>query len=516
MSIRLQQHNCNEIYYNIKSINDIVFEEQKKLVSVYRENILWNEETEFLKRFYLFQESIYRIPKISKYYQEYSFLIPNYSILQPSKPLRKYIIRKVKLLEELEEQENKSTLEENKNYENILDKSLLKSTIISNINSKNDYVETLNSNALHNDIYNYKNNSFIEENPWNSNNIYKRKQTELKLKKILVISKQENTFDKHKLTNTIKHKFSSIIEEMIKKPMNKIKQIKINNKLIIPKALATQTHNQLISKVESKPKTSNTSTTRNLNSKQLNFKQQSSNNIKSKESKDKSIINNNYFKIDFNFNFNVKQQPINSRNKGNLIHNKTNIGGVNSNKNNKVLFNSTLKTKENNCINSMNFIKDYFLSRENSKEKIKNISKPSNNKLPKFQKPAKISINLESNIIKSYLISEVSTPKEGKKITNSNIIFKPGFNMLEQYQKNIITQDKTEKTLCGNYKNNKSNILFPNKVESRNNLSIAKPILTVNNTMLRSAKIINIQNLKNKSILSNLNTKPSSKLKVKK
>ena len=74
----LKKYNVNTTFYNTKIINDIIYDEKKHIVSVFKNYLLWDETSDFLKRFYYKHESIKRLPKITDYYEKYTLFPPVY------------------------------------------------------------------------------------------------------------------------------------------------------------------------------------------------------------------------------------------------------------------------------------------------------------------------------------------------------------------------------------------------------------------------------------------------------
>lgn len=105
----LTKYNSNNEIYNKKVINNLIFEEQKQIVSRLRNILIWTQTSEFLKRFYTIDESKGRLPQISNYYETYTLLSPVYFGFNDSvlTIMIKYVKRKKKYLEIIEENENK-------------------------------------------------------------------------------------------------------------------------------------------------------------------------------------------------------------------------------------------------------------------------------------------------------------------------------------------------------------------------------------------------------------------------
>eukprot|EP00350_Pseudokeronopsis_sp_OXSARD2_P012698 CAMPEP_0170552194 /NCGR_PEP_ID=MMETSP0211-20121228/10114_1 /TAXON_ID=311385 /ORGANISM="Pseudokeronopsis sp., Strain OXSARD2" /LENGTH=137 /DNA_ID=CAMNT_0010859769 /DNA_START=1110 /DNA_END=1523 /DNA_ORIENTATION=+ len=104
-------------YYNVKIINDIIYNENTHIVSVFKDYLIFDDVSEFLKRFYSKLESIQRLPRMFEFYEKYSKIFANYVILPENKYMFKNIERKQRLQDEkqriLHEQQNKNADEMN-------------------------------------------------------------------------------------------------------------------------------------------------------------------------------------------------------------------------------------------------------------------------------------------------------------------------------------------------------------------------------------------------------------------
>lgn len=81
-------------YYNIKIINDIIYNENTNIVSVFKDYLIFDDVSEFLKRFYNRSEGKQRLPKMYQFYEQYSKVFPNYVVLPENKYMFKNIERK--------------------------------------------------------------------------------------------------------------------------------------------------------------------------------------------------------------------------------------------------------------------------------------------------------------------------------------------------------------------------------------------------------------------------------------
>jgi hypothetical protein len=78
----------------VKIVNDIIYNENTHAVSIFKDYLILDDISEFLKRIYLEEESLSRLPKIYEFYEKYSKVFPNYVNLMESKYMFKNIERK--------------------------------------------------------------------------------------------------------------------------------------------------------------------------------------------------------------------------------------------------------------------------------------------------------------------------------------------------------------------------------------------------------------------------------------
>lgn len=87
-------------YYNVKIINDIIYNEPTHVVSVFKDYLIYDDVSEFLKRPYTYNEVKARLPKIFDFYEKYSKVFPNFVTLPENKYMFKNIERKQRLLDD--------------------------------------------------------------------------------------------------------------------------------------------------------------------------------------------------------------------------------------------------------------------------------------------------------------------------------------------------------------------------------------------------------------------------------
>ena len=78
ISNNLRKYQTTQEKYNISIIHSIVFDQKNHIVAEFKNYLLWDEISEFLKRYYKKKESKGRLPKISEYYEKYTLFAPVY------------------------------------------------------------------------------------------------------------------------------------------------------------------------------------------------------------------------------------------------------------------------------------------------------------------------------------------------------------------------------------------------------------------------------------------------------
>ena len=118
--------------YNQYIINDIIFDHRNHIVAVFKNYLLWDETSEFLKRYYPKKDVTGRLPKISEYYEQYTLFTPNYLSNEGLIVviMIKWIKRKKKYLQYLEEKEeasknNKHRKNLNQNFEPLFNEEII-------------------------------------------------------------------------------------------------------------------------------------------------------------------------------------------------------------------------------------------------------------------------------------------------------------------------------------------------------------------------------------------------------
>lgn len=94
-----KKYYVNKIQYEKSIIRNIIYDGKNKIVSRFKENLIWNDTSEFIKKFYRKKESLLRLNKYYEFYNKYNKLFPNYIPLIESKYIYKNIHKKQKIID---------------------------------------------------------------------------------------------------------------------------------------------------------------------------------------------------------------------------------------------------------------------------------------------------------------------------------------------------------------------------------------------------------------------------------
>ena len=109
-----------EYSYSLLCINNLMFNERCRIVARFKDFLILDDMTEFLRRFYKKKELKKRLVTIFNFYESYSKIFPNYMILPESEYLYRNIRRKQKMIDAFnqikqEEEENRNSLKKELN-----------------------------------------------------------------------------------------------------------------------------------------------------------------------------------------------------------------------------------------------------------------------------------------------------------------------------------------------------------------------------------------------------------------
>ena len=149
-----KKYNRGPEYYRRKVITDIIENEPTHLVALFKEFLIYEDYSEFLRGYFEKKEIKKFLPLIFRYYISSTLIFPNYVLLEEKKYLYKNIQKKQKIINDQQEQEELEKKKKNKDKEKIDDND-------DNINLESDLTsksDILTSHVL-NSILNQTNTS---------------------------------------------------------------------------------------------------------------------------------------------------------------------------------------------------------------------------------------------------------------------------------------------------------------------------------------------------------------------
>ena len=374
----------SKISYQKLLIKNIIYDDKRRLVSVFKEQLIINDISEYMKKFYKRKESRIKLRKYFELYDKYSRIFPNYTPLIESKYIYMNIHRKQKVID-LQQNSNKNNkiknnkiifnsdvyqsiekISENFNKDifgidnNELNNSLIQiNNIINNINKYElnfegiDLNNNISNNINNKSIKNIKNKNIIINNYYyNNNSILTKNIPTESLNTNYIPKKNLSTIKKNILTNQ-KNKYKSLLYPIFH--LNDLNKINKNNYL-------SYTINR-----------TNLTTRRNSKNKSIN------NNISMNNTKYSSAINNSF---KFNKYKNMKLNSILKKITSSDINNSLLIKkGKNVDKE-KLKINRTLVSK---IINKNNKNKNSGLITDRIKKKISIITTGPKNDMNKLK-----------------------------------------------------------------------------------------------------------------------------------
>ena len=192
----------NKTQYEKSIIRNIIYDGKNKIVSRFKENLIWYDTSEFMKKFYRKKESLLRLNKYYEFYNKYNKLFPNYIPLIESKYIYKNIHKKQKIID----------LQQNSI--NYLHK---------------DIVKTRNNNLIFNKVFNSEIYKSLEKNSEINSAIFGiQKTNEISNNSINDISKIINSIEEQQMKLEKENKHDNIFLKNILKGL-KNKNIIINN-----------------------------------------------------------------------------------------------------------------------------------------------------------------------------------------------------------------------------------------------------------------------------------------------
>ena len=492
---KLLVYNINIRKYNIRIINDIISDQNKHIVSLFKNFLLWDDPSEYLKRYYLKNESLYRLQPIASYYISYTYFAPVYYCnLEIIKILLKNVKRKNNYYREIENFEaklidksednsissyfddkledtsnNKDSSSNNKNNNNndfvpLIDSSELKESQISSINKKTLSLSTTvkNYNILDNNLNKneplsilFEKDNKINKFSINRNNLFNIAITPIRKKSNLNSQLNEVNYFQNTNEDNKKDNNGKIIQDVrtliIKKNENVISKYKDKYKYE-NKSKDEKKNNIKINKKNKKLKTYRTTDDMdilpgNVESnevisikKDINKKEEKKNNKKNDKNKELKNINNqknilNSYNINNNFD----------KKSSNIFNKKNNLKKLKINNESKKLNSINYLTQRNQNLNESNklnniFNRDYSLIlRPKNKEIINSINNKNFN-IKKQKNLFNIIYNLNKKLEKKSQYKKLLTSIDRKNnfSIKKNIEFSFRFHSLSSNRKKIL------------------------------------------------------------------------------
>ena len=353
----LKKYNTTLRIYNSYIINAIVFDQRIHVVTLFKNYLLWDETSEFLKRYYRKKDNSARLPKIAEYYEKYTLLTPNYFgneglIIMIMTKFMKRKKRYFKYLEEREDEED-NTKNIHKNDINKDFEPLIKNEIFSKTKTKSLFSSYLDISKNTLELTNYENELIYLNKMETKGKTSRKKISEKKIKKLdnnLDNCKEKNYNNSMSFTeifDDLSSHFSILINNnSFKNYIQKSKKIPIKTNLLKKGSLNPKNNFKKLDIKNIKQKSLSRKHTPN---RQQNESKNENNNIKSKEANKTSKCKK---KISTKKTSSVKEQKIKEKEKNNDINNE-----------------------KDNKIAKKDIIKIQHLAINNTKQKDNNISK---------------------------------------------------------------------------------------------------------------------------------------------
>ena len=143
----IKRYNKPLSYHDVKIINDILYNEKTHYVEQFKEYLIYEDYNEFLKRYYKTPELNIKLPKILIFYEKYSKIYANYTVIPESKYMYKNIKRKQKMIDQMQNNGvNESDYEEDEESNEEMSNTVFSSKVMNSIYNKT--LTTLNKSEI--------------------------------------------------------------------------------------------------------------------------------------------------------------------------------------------------------------------------------------------------------------------------------------------------------------------------------------------------------------------------------
>ena len=520
----LSKYSKFEYSYSLVCINNLIFNEHCRIVARFKDFLILDDMTEFLRRFYTKRELKRRLTKIYNFYESYSKIFPNYMILPESKYLYRNIRKKQKMIDAFnqikkEEEENRNSLKKELNNKERGEIMIFNRSIQESINRYHPSGASFLFNSIMSGFMKNTNNN--ESNLNSIISISLNKAYPLNNKKINNKNSKQNSleFDNSHITQNSENSLINIVKILNQKYGNDNKiennyfkknnsNNKTNDKNQYNHKNRNNYNNEKVKKIKNQNIVKKDTKTKKVNKININNNTIENNTVKIEKdkNKDKKIIStppkntsppqthmmkgNNHQKSALNNNrkFISHKQAVSVSNNNNTIKIINNINNIiindaNINKEMVININTNYFDLNNANINTINTINKITDQRNN------NIDKNIKNALIK-----KVKMNSKSKS-KSKETS-INNKKENnyfsKKISNN---FKS--NHKNNNNNNYINNTVEEKRISSYSNNILSNINYDNNIINNNVINIHDNNTATNNTKNNKSRVKKKQENKN-------------------
>ena len=119
-----KKYSSGNFSYNKISINNLLFKENCLIVARFKDFLILDDKTEFIRRYYPEEDIKMKLTKILNFYEKYSKVFPNYLVLKENEYLYRNIRRKQKMIDAVNEikmeiKENRRKIKKKENDKEI-------------------------------------------------------------------------------------------------------------------------------------------------------------------------------------------------------------------------------------------------------------------------------------------------------------------------------------------------------------------------------------------------------------
>ena len=133
----IKRYEKSRNFHDSKMINDILYNEKTHYVEQFKEYLIYEDYNEFLKRFYKSTELNVKLPKILNFYEKYSKIYANYTVIPESKYMYKNIKRKQKIIDQMQNNDiHETSSEEDEESNDDLSNTVFSSRIMHSLFNK--------------------------------------------------------------------------------------------------------------------------------------------------------------------------------------------------------------------------------------------------------------------------------------------------------------------------------------------------------------------------------------------